>query len=177
VHFRPLPGERQGSRAAPNAPVSSPAPAPPAGGNPAVFAPPIDRSVGSVLRNPAPPSAPRVTSLPAAPFKPVPPAAPPADSKAAVVALRNDAPVPVELRFDGFNGARDEQMTVAPGATFEIPIGPGDYRLRVVAHNASTDSTKAVFTSRKRYRFVVDGQRDGEGGALSLKLREPEIDG
>jgi hypothetical protein len=176
VQIRALPPAARASHAAPSAPTPQPPIA--SAADPRVFAPPVNRSVGAMPLNPPPPPlGPRVTPLPAAPIKPTPPLALGPESKAAIIALRNDAPVPVELRFDGFNGAPDEQVTLAAGAAFEIQIGPGDYRMRAVARDASTDSTKAVFTSRKRYAFVIDGQRDADGGRLALKLREPEIDG
>ena len=115
----------------------------------------------------------RVAPLPATPLQPGPALVLGPESKQAIIALRNDAPVAVELRFVGFNGASDELVTLAPGGAFEIPIGPGDYGLRVAARDAAGASAKAVFTSRQRYAYVVDGERESDGGRLALKLREP----
>jgi len=178
VEIRPLPGQPHSSGS--TAKASSPAPAAPAAPvrDTQLLAPQVNGRFASAPRNPAPPRlAPRVTPLPVSPPGPAPGLTLPPESKAAIVSLRNDAPVVVDLHFDGFNGAPDELVTLAPGGAFEMPIGPGDYRLSVVARGGSSDSAKAVFASRQRYAFVIDGRREGEEGRLALKLREPAIDG
>src|SRR5439155_1289610 len=83
--------------------------------------------------NPAPPvlGPPRVAphvEAATTPGKP-PPAA--LDGKTALVSLRNEAGAPVELHFDGFNGAPDEMISVATGAAFDVPMTVGDYPARI----------------------------------------------
>src|SRR5207249_4448176 len=101
--------------------------------------------------NPAPPalSPPRVAPHVAAavvPGKP-PPAA--LDAKTALVSLRNDAGVPVELHFDGFNGAPDEMISVAANAAFDVPMTAGDYRLRALSPGATGDNAKVVLAGKQ----------------------------
>jgi hypothetical protein len=91
--------------------------------------------------------------------------------------VRNQSPVAVEMRFDGFNGAPDESVSLAPGGAFELAVQPGDYRLRVVARGGASDGARAVFVKQKRYAFVIDGTRSGEAGRMSIHLREPAVDG
>lgn len=126
--------------------------------------------------NPAPPAlepprvAPHVAAA-AAPGKPPPTAL---DAKTALVSLRNEAGVPVELHFDGFNGSPDEMISVATGAAFDVPMTAGDYRLRAVSSGAGGDNTKIVLAGRQHYAFVV-GAAAGSG-APALKIHEPAVD-
>lgn len=135
---------------------------------------PAWRAAAPAPVNPTPPvvARPLVTTPPNVPAPPNPAALPP-NSKLAVLSLRNVAPVPVDLRFEGFNGAEDSAIRIAAGAAFEFPVGPGDYRLHAIAADCDPGTAKAVFASRQRYAVVVDASQPGSGGRMALNVRQP----
>lgn len=148
------------------APVPAPAYNPPRW--PAVIPPAAARPPLRAAGAPASSASSPASSAPAAP-------APAPEGKDAVVALRNNAPVSVEVRFEGFNGASDGSVIMSPGAAFEVSMGPGDYRVQVAARGADGDSAKAVLVSKRRYAFVIDTERAQGDGGTALKLREPAL--
>jgi hypothetical protein len=177
VQVRPL-GPVPGGPAQPGAAAPAAPARPPAGGAAGFERGPRVPAAPPALprRNPAPP--PVAASPPvAAPPPGAPPAAAPLlqpDARTAILALRNETPLLVELRLEGFNGADDGSLTLAPGAAFDWRVQAGDYRLLVSGHGAAGAVAKAAFAGQERYGLVV---ASGDDGALGVTVHPARAEG
>jgi hypothetical protein len=128
----------------------------------------------------APPSqAPRsrsrvVAQFPAvtAPTGPAPePVVPLPSREGAVVTLRNDASVAVEVSFDG---PTPQTVLVAPGGTVPFTLTPGSYRLRVGARGMGSVRSTLALAPERAYQLIA--LRRKQGDREMLVLAEPALE-
>lgn len=89
----------------------------------------------------------------------------------AVVTLRNDTPVAVQVTIDGEEG---RIATVAPGAILPLILPPGTYRLKASGGGISSVQSSLALAAERSYTLIVNRKQDG--GKDTLVLIEPILD-
>lgn len=89
----------------------------------------------------------------------------------AVVLLRNDDSIPVEISVSGADSSR---VLIAPGDTVPLPLPAGSYELRASSRGATPASSSLAVVVNRSYTLVVTRKRDS--GSDVLVLLEPLLD-